>query len=62
MRWRHGGSHPSRASLTRGNPTRRKERRNNDISKVGNTKKRMGSQQQVFDEWDDLAKEERLHK
>ena len=32
------------------------------IQKGRNPNKKRGRQQQIFDEWDDLAKEERLHK
>ena len=41
---------------------RKKERRAAEIAKGRNPKKKKGRQQQIFDEWDELAKEERLHK
>ena len=41
---------------------RQKERRQQEIAKGRNPKKKRGRQQQLFDEWDDLAKEERLYK
>lgn len=41
---------------------RQKERRQQEIAKGRNPNKKRGRQQQLFDEWDDLAKEERLYK
>ncbi len=41
---------------------REKERRQNEIEKGRNPDKKRGKQARIFDEWDDLAKEERLHK
>ena len=41
---------------------RQKERRAAEIQKGRNPNKKKGKQAQIFDEWDDLAKEERLHK
>jgi ATP-dependent RNA helicase DDX55/SPB4 len=41
---------------------RQKERRQSDIAKGRNPNKKRGRQAQLFDEWDDLAKEERLYK
>ncbi|KAL3758780.1 hypothetical protein ACHAWU_006422 [Discostella pseudostelligera] len=39
-----------------------KERRAAEIAKGRNPHKKKGKQQQIFDEWDELAKEERLYK
>jgi ATP-dependent RNA helicase DDX55/SPB4 len=39
-----------------------KERRAAEIQKGRNPNKKKGKQAQIYDEWDDLAKEERLHK
>lgn len=39
-----------------------KERKENEISKGRNPHKKRGRQAQIFDEWESLAKEERLHK
>lgn len=39
-----------------------KERRQDAIAKGRNPNKKRGRQAQMFDEWDELAKEERLHK
>jgi ATP-dependent RNA helicase DDX55/SPB4 len=41
---------------------RQKEKRQGEIAKGRNPKKKRGRQAQIFDEWDDLAKEERLYK
>ena len=41
---------------------REKERRQLEIQKGRNPNKKRGKQARIFDEWDDLAKEERLHK
>ena len=41
---------------------KRKERRQTALEKGRNPDKKRGRQAQLFDEWDDLAKEERLHK
>mmetsp|Transcript_26680 Transcript_26680/g.76978 ORF Transcript_26680/g.76978 Transcript_26680/m.76978 type:complete len:167 (-) Transcript_26680:301-801(-) len=41
---------------------RQKERRAAEIAKGRNPKKKRGKQAQIYDEWDELAKEERLHK
>lgn len=41
---------------------RRKDKRQQEIAKGRNPNKKRGRQQQLFDEWDDLAKEERLYK
>eukprot|EP00587_Corethron_hystrix_P002255 CAMPEP_0113308882 /NCGR_PEP_ID=MMETSP0010_2-20120614/7157_1 /TAXON_ID=216773 ORGANISM="Corethron hystrix, Strain 308" /NCGR_SAMPLE_ID=MMETSP0010_2 /ASSEMBLY_ACC=CAM_ASM_000155 /LENGTH=564 /DNA_ID=CAMNT_0000164041 /DNA_START=312 /DNA_END=2006 /DNA_ORIENTATION=- /assembly_acc=CAM_ASM_000155 len=41
---------------------RLEERRKMDESKGRNPDKKRGKQQRIFDEWDELAKEERLHK
>ena len=41
---------------------RAKERREAELSKGRNPNKKRGRQAQIFDEWDDLAKEERLYK
>ena len=41
---------------------RQKERREENIQKGRNPNKKQGKQAQIFDEWDELAKEERLHK
>lgn len=41
---------------------RQKKRRQQEIAKGRNPNKKRGRQQQIFDEWDDLAKEERLYK
>ena len=41
---------------------RQKERRQKEVEKGRNPNKKRGRQQQIFDEWDDLAKEERLYK
>ena len=41
---------------------RAKERREGELAKGRNPKKKRGRQAQIFDEWDDLAKEERLFK
>lgn len=41
---------------------RQKEKRQEEIAKGRNPNKKRGRQQQLFDEWDDLAKEERLYK
>ena len=41
---------------------RQKERRAAEIQKGRNPNKKKGKQAQIYDEWDDLAKEERLHK
>lgn len=41
---------------------RQKERKQQEISKGRNPNKKRGRQQQLFDEWDDLANEERLYK
>ena len=39
-----------------------KERRAGEIAKGRNPNKKRGRQQRIFDEWDELAKEERLYK
>ena len=39
-----------------------KDRRKDAIQKGRNPNKRRGRQAQMFDEWDELAKEQRLHK
>eukprot|EP00591_Stephanopyxis_turris_P012586 CAMPEP_0195508990 /NCGR_PEP_ID=MMETSP0794_2-20130614/2055_1 /TAXON_ID=515487 /ORGANISM="Stephanopyxis turris, Strain CCMP 815" /LENGTH=140 /DNA_ID=CAMNT_0040636095 /DNA_START=87 /DNA_END=509 /DNA_ORIENTATION=- len=39
-----------------------KQKRADAIAKGRKPDKKRGRQQQIFDEWDDLAKEERLHK
>ena len=41
---------------------REKEYRAAEFEKGRNPNKRKGRQARIFDEWDDLAKEERLHK
>merc|ERR1711976_384041 len=41
---------------------REKDRRQVEIKKGRNPNKKRGKQARIFDEWDDLAKEERLHK
>ena len=41
---------------------RQKERRQQQIAKGRNPNKKRGKQAQIYDEWDELAKEERLHK
>ena len=41
---------------------RQKERREAEIQKGRNPNKKRGRQAKIFDEWDELAKEERLHK
>jgi len=41
---------------------RQKERRQAEVAKGRNPKKKRGRQAQIFDEWEDLAKEERLFK
>ena len=41
---------------------KRKEHRAGEIAKGRNPDKKRGRQQRIFDEWDDLAKEERLYK
>mmetsp|Transcript_28522 Transcript_28522/g.42355 ORF Transcript_28522/g.42355 Transcript_28522/m.42355 type:complete len:147 (+) Transcript_28522:1985-2425(+) len=41
---------------------KQKERRAAEIAKGRNPNKKKGRQAQIFDEWDDLAKEERLYK
>ena len=41
---------------------REKDRRQGAIQKGRNPNKKRGKQARIFDEWDDLAKEERLHK
>jgi ATP-dependent RNA helicase DDX55/SPB4 len=41
---------------------RQKEHRQKEIEKGRNPNKKRGRQQEIFDEWDDLAKEERLYK
>lgn len=41
---------------------RQKEKRQQETAKGRNPNKKRGRQQQLFDEWDDLAKEERLYK
>ena len=41
---------------------KQKERRAAEIAKGRNPHKRKGKQQRIFDEWDELAKEERLYK
>jgi ATP-dependent RNA helicase DDX55/SPB4 len=41
---------------------RQKERRQGEIDKGRNPNKKKGKQAQIFDEWDELAKEQRLHK
>lgn len=41
---------------------RQKERRAAEIAKGRNPHKKKGKQQRIFDEWDELAKEERLYK
>ena len=38
---------------------KQKERRSNEIAKGRNPNKKRGKQQRIFDEWDELAKEER---
>lgn len=42
--------------------TKQKERRQDAKSKGRNPNKKKGKQAQIFDEWDELAKEERLYK
>lgn len=41
---------------------KQKERRQAEIAKGRNPNKRKGKQAKIFDEWDELAKEERLYK
>mmetsp|Transcript_11215 Transcript_11215/g.12446 ORF Transcript_11215/g.12446 Transcript_11215/m.12446 type:complete len:169 (-) Transcript_11215:928-1434(-) len=41
---------------------REKDRRQTAIQKGRNPNKKRGKQARIFDEWDDLAKEQRLHK
>ncbi len=41
---------------------KQKERRAAEIAKGRNPNKKRGKQQRIFDEWDELAKEERLYK
>ena len=41
---------------------KQKERRAAEIAKGRNPHKKKGKQQRIFDEWDELAKEERLYK
>jgi ATP-dependent RNA helicase DDX55/SPB4 len=41
---------------------RQKERRQKEVVKGRKLHKKRGRQQEIFDEWDDLAKEERLYK
>ncbi len=41
---------------------KQKDRRAAEIAKGRNPNKKRGKQQRIFDEWDDLAKEERLYK
>ncbi len=41
---------------------KQKDRRKEAIQKGRNPNKKRGRQAQMFDEWDELAKEERLHK
>ena len=41
---------------------REKEIRQSNIEKGRNPNKKRGKQARIFDEWDELAKEERLHK
>ena len=41
---------------------KRKERRAAELAKGRNPKKKKGRQQEIFDEWDELATEERLYK
>ena len=41
---------------------REKDRRQGEIQKGRNPNKKRGKQARIFDEWDELAKEERLHK
>jgi ATP-dependent RNA helicase DDX55/SPB4 len=41
---------------------KQKERRAVEIAKGRNPHKKKGKQQRIFDEWDELAKEERLYK
>eukprot|EP00540_Astrosyne_radiata_P023326 CAMPEP_0116867708 /NCGR_PEP_ID=MMETSP0418-20121206/26774_1 /TAXON_ID=1158023 /ORGANISM="Astrosyne radiata, Strain 13vi08-1A" /LENGTH=140 /DNA_ID=CAMNT_0004503563 /DNA_START=569 /DNA_END=991 /DNA_ORIENTATION=- len=41
---------------------RQKERRQAEVAKGRNPNKKRGRQAQIFDEWDELAKEERLYK
>lgn len=41
---------------------RQKERRQAEVAKGRNPNKKRGRQAQIFDEWEDLAKEERLYK
>lgn len=41
---------------------KQKERRATEIAKGRNPNKKRGKQQRIFDEWDELAKEERLYK
>ena len=41
---------------------KQKERREDALAKGRNPDKKRGKQAQIMDEWDDLAKEERLHK
>jgi ATP-dependent RNA helicase DDX55/SPB4 len=41
---------------------REKDRRQEEIKKGRNPNKKKGKQARIFDEWDDLAKEQRLHK
>jgi ATP-dependent RNA helicase DDX55/SPB4 len=41
---------------------RAKEKREGELAKGRNPKKKRGRQAQIFDEWDELAKEERLYK
>lgn len=41
---------------------KQKERRQAEIAKGRNPNKKRGTQARIFDEWDELAKEERLYK
>ena len=41
---------------------KQKERRQAEIAKGRNPNKKRGTQAKIFDEWDELAKEERLYK
>lgn len=41
---------------------KQKERRASEIAKGRNPHKKKGKQQRIFDEWDELAREERLYK
>ena len=41
---------------------KQKDRRAAEIAKGRNPNKKRGKQQRIFDEWDELAKEERLYK